>query len=367
LVTELKPEPPETEPPKKPGGLVGNLIKGVLGLAASGFFVWLSLRGKDLHAIWEHLQQANYLYLVPYLVILTLIHLCRTVRWGILLEPLDHQISFKRLNAVAAVGFMGLIVLPFRLGELTRPILIADWKKIRFTSATASIVVERVVDGLAMALLLLATLPFVHTTSPEIDYVRGAGLIAFGVFGGAAVFLGVAYWKRELALKLARAIGNPISPTLTHKVVALMDSFIQGLRVVPSVSKILWFFTLTFAYWGLNGLGLGILGRGFGFELNALGAYTVLAVLTIGVMIPSGPGMVGTFQYFTELGLKLFLPAAVVAGAGAAYSNVVWGAQFVQQIVFGLFFMFFGGVSLTEHYKEWKKHQAEDPKPGDDE
>lgn len=325
-----------------------KLLKIAVGLGVSAFFVWLTLRGKDTAAIWGAIRTVDLRFLGAYFAVLTAVHLCRTVRWGILVEPLDPEITFKRLNAVSAVGFMLLITLPFRLGELARPALLADGKKVTISSSMASIVVERVVDGLAMTVLLLATLPFVHSTSPELVKIRYFGWVFFALFGGGGLFLSFAAWKPKLATGLVHAVGDRISPKLTVKAIALIDAFIAGLRAVPSAGKIVGFLLLTVLYWGINGAGLGLLARGFGLQLTPLAMYTTLAVLTVGVMIPGGPGMAGIFQFFTELGLRLFLPTSVVAVAGAAFSNVIWGAQFGQQVIFGLLFMGLGHISASQ-------------------
>jgi hypothetical protein len=55
---------------------------------------------------------------------------------------------------------------------------------------------------------------------------------------------------------------------------------------------------------------------------------------------------VGVFQFATEVGLQLFLPAVLVTQVVGAYSNVVWAAQFVQQVVLGLIFMGIGHIDL---------------------
>jgi uncharacterized protein (TIRG00374 family) len=325
---------------------VNKVIKGVAGLGVSALFVWLTLRGKDLGAIWEAITRVQPGYLVAYFGLCCTVHLIRTVRWGILVEPLDPSITFKRLNAVAAVGFMWLITLPFRLGEVARPMLLRDGKKITATSALASVVVERVVDGLAMTVLLLVTLLFVGGDSPDLARVRVGGWIFFCLFGGGGLFLVFAAWQHTLAVKLVHAVGDRISPAISAKAVALIDAFITGLKAVPSRGKLALFVVLTVVYWGMNGAGLGLLALGFGLPLSPLAIYTTLAVLTVGVMIPAGPGMAGIFQYFTCVGLGLFLPASVVAVSGSAFANVLWAIQFGQQILFGLLFMSLGHLSL---------------------
>jgi uncharacterized membrane protein YbhN (UPF0104 family) len=62
-------------------------------------------------------------------------------------------------------------------------------------------------------------------------------------------------------------------------------------------------------------------------------------VLVVGVMIPAGPGMIGTYQGAIVVGLSLFLPAEVVATSGVAYANVVWAAQIGQVSLLGLLFL----------------------------
>src|SRR5205085_3037131 len=133
-------------------------VRVVISLGVSAFFVWLSLRNADLRAVARSIASASPPRLAAYAAVLVLIHLVRTVRWGILLEPLGH-VGFKRLNSASAVGFMLLILLPLRLGEFARPLLIArpppggKGARLRRSGAFASIVVERIVDGLAIGLL----------------------------------------------------------------------------------------------------------------------------------------------------------------------------------------------------------------------
>ena len=316
-------------------------LKLLVSVAVSLGFVWLSLRGKDMGAVWAQIREANYLYLVPYFAILLAIHLVRTIRWGKLIEPLE-KVPFARLNAVSAVGFMALVILPFRLGELARPYLIREPGKIRGTAAMASIVVERVLDGLVVAgvlVVLLMRLP-AGGGGREIAWVRAGGFGMFGFFAALLAFLCLAYWQKPLAMRLTRATFGRASPSLAEKLCGMLDAFIGGLRALPGLRSLSAIVFMTVLYWALNGWGMQILARAFGIQLSLVQAYTVLGVLVIGVMIPAGPGMAGTFQWFAQLGLSLFLGAEAQAARASAYANVLWGAQFVQQVGLGMIFLF---------------------------
>ena len=335
-----------------------KLVQAAVGLAISGGALWLTLRGRDLGAIWEAVKGANYAWLVPYAAILLLIHLARTWRWGLLLEPVA-KVPWGRLNAASAVGFMALMLLPFRLGEFARPYLVAERPKLRVSATLSSVVVERVADGIFTAGLLVLTLLSVPEGTPGLHFLRAGGLLVLGIFVGLLVFLVVAYRNRELAVRLTHRLVDPISPRAAERVSAMMDAFIHGLRLVPSRRKLVLFFALTAAYWGLNGWGMQVLARGFDIRVSLMGFYTVLGVLVVGVMIPAGPGMVGTFQAAVMLGLSLFVPKEVVDARGAAYANVLWAAQLAVTTALGSFFLFSRHIRLANVFSAPREVEEE--------
>ncbi len=291
---------------------------------------------------------ADYRYLALYVPFLVVIHVSRTVRWGILLEPVA-KVPWGRLNAVSAVGIMALVLLPFRLGEFARPYLVAERPRLRVSAALSSVVVERVVDGLFTALLLVLTLFAVPEGTRGLHAFRVAGVLVFVAFAALLGFLVLAYRNRPRAVRLTHRLLDRLSPRIAERASSMMDAFIHGLRLVPSRRKVAAFFLLTFVYWAVNGWGIQLFARSFGFDLRLLDAYTVLGVLVVGVMIPAGPGMVGTFQAAVAGGLSLF-----VAGAGEralAFANVLWLVQLAQQVLLGLFFLFSRHIRLARIFE----------------
>jgi glycosyltransferase 2 family protein len=326
-------------------------------LAVSAVLMWLSLRNADLRAVGRAIASASPWRMAGYAAILLGIHLVRTIRWGILLEPLGH-VSFKRLNSASAVGFMLLILLPFRLGEFARPLIIARpppgerGAMLRRSGAFASIVVERIVDGLAIGLLGIVALRMLGNaaTGRYAEFARHASvLVALGFFA-LCVAVTLAFFLRDRAVQLATVVLRPISPRLSERFASVLDAFISALHL-GSGWKSLAFFVLTGLYWAMNGLGLWLLAAGFGFHLDPLMVATILAVQVVGVMVPAGPGMIGTMQFFTQAGLSLFVPDAFtrgseVASRAAGFANTVWMFQFGVQVALGSIFMLLGHVSL---------------------
>jgi hypothetical protein len=324
---------------------VKRALQVVAGLAVSALALWLTLRGKDLGDVWAAMRAADYRYLPPYFAILVCIHLVRTFRWGLLLEPVA-KVPFARLNAVAAVGFMALVLLPFRLGEFARPYLVAEPGKLRVSTALSSVVAERIADGIFMGILLVVALVAVPDGAPAVRVLRTGGIIVSLAFLGALAFLVLAYRNRTLAVRVAAGALRPLSPRLAERAAGMLDAFIHGLRLVPTRRKAAVFVALTVVYWGLNAWGMNVLARGFGLELGLVESCAILGVLVVGVMIPAGPGMVGTFQGAIVIGLSLFVPKDVVATRGTAYANVLWAAQLAQQVALGTFFLFSRHIQL---------------------
>lgn len=324
-----------------------RVLQVLAGLAVSALAVWLTMRGKDLGEVWLAMRQADYRYLLLYVPFWAVIHLSRTYRWGLLLEPVA-RVPFAKLNAASCVGWMALTILPFRLGEFARPYLIAERPNVRVSAAVSSVVVERVADGIFTTLILAACLLAVPSGSPGVKLIRSAGLIVTAAFVSTLVLLVLAYRNRVRASRLLERLLTPVSPRLAGRIAGMMEAFTEGLRMVPSRRKVALFVALTCVYWGTNGWGMAVLAEGFGLHLSLVQGATLLGVLVIGVMIPAGPGMVGTFQGALVLGLGLFFPRQVVASQGLAYANVLWAAQTAFQIGLGLVFLFSRHIRLRQ-------------------
>lgn len=327
------------------------IVRLALSLGMSGLFIWLSLRHTDVRAMGRAMAAVEPWRILCCLGIYGCIHLVRTIRWGILLEPFGH-VSFKRLNAASAVGFMLLVLLPLRLGEFGRPFVVAQppaggGVRIRRTSAMASCVVERIVDGIFMGLLGVLSLRALGSVAsgPNVAMVQRASWLVTAGFAGLLVFVVVAFLLRDRAVALLGALLRPLSPRLAQRVAGMLDAFIGGLHL-GSGWKVAGFFALTALYWTLSGATVWLLAPGFGLELAPMMVATVLAVQVVGVMIPAGPGMIGLFQYFTQMGVSLFIVGALESPQSAAYANTIWALNFAYQVGLGLLFLAWGHVSL---------------------
>jgi uncharacterized protein (TIRG00374 family) len=340
--------------PPKTASAATLAIRTLLSLLVSALFIWLSLRSTDLHAVVSAIGAAQPLPVVGYFGLLLINHVVRTVRWGLLLEPAGH-VGFKRLNSASAIGFMLLMVLPLRLGELARPLLVArttngEGSQLRRSAAVASCVVERVIDGLAVAALGIVALRLLGATGSMADFARHASWIIAAAFLALCGGLIAAVVMRRQTDAMLRRLMARVAPRRAERVVSIVGSFLDALHL-GSGWRTGAVIGLTVLFWALHIVGFALLAPAFGMPLTPLMASAVLAAQAVGVMVPAGPGMVGTSQFFTQAGLSIFVPGALtvpeVAARAAGYANMIWILQFSQQVILGLAFWYGGRVSLA--------------------
>ena len=124
-----------------------------LGIAITALFVALGLVRLDLGETWSAAAAANYAYLVPAIAVYFVSLYVRSYRWRYLLQPFAAVHSW-RLYPVILVGYMANTLLPVRLGELARSYYLSVREPVRGSTALATILVERVFDGLTLLVFL---------------------------------------------------------------------------------------------------------------------------------------------------------------------------------------------------------------------
>ena len=171
--------------------------KVILGILISAALVYLSVRGINFPDIIHDLKKIQFSYVALFLIIALLMQWLRSYRWGIILQPLE-KIDQISLFSVTSVGFLAIVAIPARIGELARPYLIAKKSTIKMSSALGTIIVERVLDSfsvltIAVVVLLLSDLPSWMIKSSIVFF-----LLTLAMFCCILCLV----WRRETALKI---------------------------------------------------------------------------------------------------------------------------------------------------------------------
>lgn len=322
-----------------------KMVRLVVSLALSAFFLWLAFRRVDMHVVMQALRRVRISFVFLYFLSLVVVQVCRAARWDVLVRPFA-RLSPRAVWRISNVGNMMIMLLPLRLGELARPYLMKKQAGASFTSTMGAVTVERVIDGLLVTLLFFATtalLPAQYVISAPLHYGALAALV---LFAGATVVIGAALLTHGMVPRLLRRFGGRIAPHLVDKIIALIDAFITGLRSLPSAQAISMVVVWTLVYWAANALGLYWLMRAFDWQLPLIAAFVVVCVLVIGLMVPAGPGFLGTYQTAIVTGLAVF---GVSNNDALAYGMIAYPVNLAVVVGFGLPYLFGqGGLHVGE-------------------
>ena len=129
-----------------------NLRTGIVTLLALGLLAWF-LRGTNFTDVWLQVRQVRAELLLASLAAVILVFFVRTIRWRYLLSPLG-ETRFRTVFRSTVIGFGALALLPIRVGDVIRPYLLARQERLPVTSVFATVVMERVLDLVAVLVLL---------------------------------------------------------------------------------------------------------------------------------------------------------------------------------------------------------------------
>ncbi len=284
--------------------------RALLGIALSVALLWFVLRDVDFHQVWTVLSTSNGWLWIACTVAATAIFPMRARRWQALLAPSAGRLPLGPLWRATAVGMMVNNVAPARAGEPARAFaLTREQKQVRFTSAFASLAVDRLFDGVVViAMMLLATLDPRFPTDATILGASAWGIAASMalVLGGVFVALALLAYAPQWCFGVADALVGAVAPQLVPKVRGLLEGFASGVGVLrqPMLAlEVLWWAVLL---WVTNAgaFYLGFLALGLDAPLSA--AFFVQGLIAISVALPSSPGFFGVFEAAGTVGLGLY-------------------------------------------------------------
>lgn len=339
-------------------------LKIFTSLFVGGVCTWLVVKNMEWQSVWGHLSDLPALPLLLYVASLAPTHFFRAARWEYLLRPIGVSVPLRRLLPISSVGFMAIMALPFRLGEFVRPYYLVREGRCRMSAALGTVAVERVVDGLIVSSILFGTyLLSREQFSRPVAVLGGAPLsyfawLSLAIFLAATLFLGLALRWPALTIRwsLRLSLLPRFAPGLAHKISDKLEALIHGFRALAQPRHLVPFLLQSFAYWGLNGLGMWLLARGMGLPVSFAAAYAMMAFTGVVISLPNAPGLVGQFQVGIIAVLAAFVDAKLVSAQGGAYAIVVHGLQVVWYLSAGVFSLRFAGAgrSLRQMVEESK-------------
>ena len=288
-------------------------------------------------------------------------YVLRAVRWRVMLAPLGPTRFSVALRATI-IGFAASFILPARAGEVLRPWLLARREGLDTAAVFATIVVERMLD-LVTVLALLATFllmfdPGMSSMDPEVFATVRAGGLAAGVAAVAGLGILFACASRPAMLTGFVAKAAAWLPTGARATVTSMAaSFAEGLAVVRQPSNLARALAWSLVLWFLIAAQTWMVSRALGVTMPPSGALLLVALLVVGVAVPT-PGAVGGFHEAYRIGATSFFGADNDRAVSAAI--VLHAVGFLPTLVVGAVLMAHEGLSVAHLGAEAQRARDEE-------
>ena len=312
-----------------------SILQYILFLGAGLFLTWWQLRSmtpeqeKDFQYA---LKNANYWLMIPVVIMSLLSHLSRSMRWKLLMEPLDYHPKLKNAFAATMVGYFANSAIP-RLGEVLKCTLLSRYEKLKFEKVFGTIIIERAFDFVCYLLFIAVTVllqvqligGYLDKTIQDLqdpDSFPFWAKIILVVAGLAIFFLGLNRLRKKYP-------GNKFLGKINN----FIRGIIAGFSSIKNLKKKKLFMAHTFFIWAMYLLQIYI---GFyamkgttGLGLNA--AFSVLSLATLAMI--ASPGGIGFFPLFVMETLSLY---GIAAPQGYSFGWLIWGANTSIVILAGL-------------------------------
>jgi uncharacterized protein (TIRG00374 family) len=314
---------------------ISAIIKYAFFFGLGLFLVWWSLRQIPANK-WDEfmntLKGAKYWLMVPVFLILSLSHIVRALRWRILMEPMGYKPSLPNTFFAVMIGYLANLAIP-RLGEVLKCTLLAKYEKVPAEKLVGTIVAERAVDVISLAIV------FIITLLTQSDLIVSYGLELFrqlfenksgqfsmqkiGVVIAALILLIVILkiWSRKNGHLPFVVSAKKIIKGIWEGVSSIRYLQQKGMFIMYSIT--IWVLYIVGTWVGLSAT-VGTAGLGFNAALAAL------AFGSIGMIVT--PGGIGAYAYFIA---KIVEKMGVPFEIGFANGTIQWFAQFIIVLIVG--------------------------------
>ena len=318
------PPRPQKGPTLNRSAIIRRILISVFSIALGIAILWVIFAQSDVNLVLDSLRHARFGYVLPAVGILVLAMLTRAFRWRALLGT-NHTV--RDLFGILSISYLFNGFLPLRLGEPIRILLIARHpQSVSPFQATASILVERLIDAILITALLGFLLPIVAVPVDIQSAGIGLGLISC-VLLLALVVLGR---YPGLIHKGAALLGSP------QRLSRYLQQFHTGLEPFASVSGASVILFWTAVSWFLSVASCYVLMYALYPQASWTAAMLIIVMAALAVSVPSAPGSIGPFEAAVVLALTI-LNYDTPPGSALAFAVLLHAVQSLDYLILGIY------------------------------
>jgi uncharacterized protein (TIRG00374 family) len=311
-----------------------KILKFLIFFTLGIFIFWWIYKDQDIERIKSVLKnEVNYFWVVVSLVIGLISHISRTLRWGLMIEPIGHKPRFANTFIAVMVGYLMNMAFP-RMGEISRCGVLSRYEKISFTKLFGTVVAERLIDVLSLLLLLVVVI--VSQFGQMLSFIQHNPEIKeklTSVFTSPYLLIGVI-----VIIVLAYLFRNTFKQTSIFKrIVTILQNFKEGFISIRSIKRKGWFWFHSVFIWFCYYLMLYAVFFAFDFtsDLNPIAGLTTFVFASFGMVAPVQGG-IGAWHFMAIEALSLY---GVTYENGVIFAFVAHASSTLMIIIVGLISM----------------------------
>lgn len=314
---------------------------------AAGFLITIVLfifllRDLDFELFFQYLFHGNILYILAGAAVYMSSFVIRGLRWRILLRHLK-DFEVRELTMLTISGYAVNNIFPVRIGEFTRAWITGRRNGVSRTSTLASIFVERVFDGLTIAMILSITLFFY----PFPGNVKTLAYMASALFALAFLFVLFGTFS-DNPMKLLLFLRNKL-PGFTSFVFDVAEKFLKGAASLNSPLQIMSVTLLSMLVWAVELSVYIMISHAFGIDIPLPGYLFMLCAANLGMLAAPTPGGLAVFQAAIVYALKSF---SILYEKRMAVAIVLHMSHLIPVTVTGLIWLYKNHISISAGQNE---------------
>ncbi len=332
-----------------------------IGLLVTLICLYFVFRGIDFLKLFKIIKSINISLLLITLAIYLLGYYIRAIRWHFLLKHIK-ELKPKELFPYLVMGFMFNNILPARAGEFIRAYITGLKKQISKSSTFATIIIERVFDGLVMIIYFLIGYMAFHYDYKILAHEQLTLDMFGGKFGiketvtlfaivGSIIFLLIFIIcfflinKKEKTVNFFHKIISIFPKKVTELFNRLIDTFIEGFGVLRNIKDMMIVFFFSALAWTLDVYSYYLMAIAMNIKMSFLLVALIMAVANFAIMAPSTSGGVGPFEFF---GVGIMLLFSYPKEEATAYIIIIHSMILLPIIFLGLIFVFTEGFDFKK-------------------
>ena len=329
-----------------------------MGLIISAAFLYLTLRGLQVGEMWEVIKSANYWWLIPSILVYFVAVWARAWRWHYLLRPIK-KISMATMFPIVCIGYMGNNIYPARAGELLRAYVLKKHENVQISASLATIIIERIFDGVVMLGFVFINLPELATLTSESGFIGSIqtlaiwGAVIFGLV--LVIFLMAAMFPRITERATPWLVNHILPKKWREKACGIMLRFLTGLESLRSPKDVLMVFLTSVVIWLLETGKYWLVMQAFPFTVSFFALMLMNGIVNLSTTLPSAPGYIGTFD---APGIALLRAYNISQEIAAGYTLVLHAALWFPITILGAIFFAREGLKWDKAVSDAKASQT---------